>query len=98
MSALPQPELPDPVVAREILEDMRQQLARVRAEMAELHQNHARALVLQRVYEGDPVTRERFAFLHANIQEYPSRLAALREEERLLQRWVARAQAIVGDA
>jgi hypothetical protein len=96
MSALPQSE-PSDSVTREILEELRQQLAHVRAEIAELHKNHARALILQRVYEGDPVTRERFAFLHAHIQEFPGRMASLREDERLLQRWVARAQVLVGD-
>ncbi len=95
MSAFPIEQPVDPEVVTEIVQDLKAQLARVRATIEELEKSHERALILQRVYAGDPVTRERFAFLHTNIQEFSARMAALREDERLLVRWTTRAEEIL---
>ncbi len=94
MSAYAIDEPIDPGVLQEVREELEKQLAGVRAALDDLHQHHQRALVLQRLYDGAPVTHERFAYLQANIQGYAARLAALREEERLLARWIERARKI----
>ncbi len=78
----------------EIERDLRGELERTQAEMAGLTRDHERALLLKRIYDHDPLTRERFNLLHNNIDQYPGKMAALREEERLLSGWLARCQAL----
>jgi hypothetical protein len=75
---------------RDIAADMRGELDRVEEQMAELTREHKRALALQQIFGADPLTRERFNHLHANIDQYPGKMAELREEERLLNRWLDR--------
>jgi len=58
--------------------------------MAELTREHKRALALKQIFGMDPLTRDRFNHLHANIDQYPGKMAELREEERLLTRWLDR--------
>lgn len=84
----------DPSLVAEIERDLRAELERTQAEMAALTRDHERALLLKQIYGHDPLTRERFNLLHANIDQYPGKLAALREEERLLSGWLARCQAL----
>jgi hypothetical protein len=80
----------DPQALAEIDEELRSELERVQSEMRTLTLQHKRAIALKRVFGGDPLTRDRFNMLHANIDEYPGKMAELRENERLLSRWVAR--------
>jgi flagellar biosynthesis chaperone FliJ len=75
---------------RDIAADMRGELDRVEEQMAELTREHKRALALKQVFGVDPLTRDRFNHLHANIDQYPGKMAELREEERLLTRWLDR--------
>jgi len=91
-----EPLLPeaDPLLLGEIERDLRTELERTQAEMAALTREHQRALLLKRIYEHDALTRERFNTLHSNIDQYPGKLAALREEERLLRGWLARCHAL----
>jgi hypothetical protein len=84
----------DASLLAEIERDLRAELDRTQAEVASLTRDHERALLLRRIYEHDPLTRERFNLLHNNIDQYPGKLAALREEERLLSSWLARCQAL----
>lgn len=84
----------DPVVVAEVERDLRAELERTQSQMASLTREHERAVVLKRIYEHDPITRERFTLLHENIDAYPGKMAALREEERLLSGWLARCQAL----
>jgi len=84
----------DPGVLRDVVEELEEQLVGVRTALDDLHRHHERALVLQRLYDGAPVTHERLAYLQANIQGYAARHAALREEERWLTRWIDRARTI----
>jgi len=84
----------DPVVVAEVERDLRAELERTQSQMASLTREHERAVVLKRIYEHDPITRERFTLLHENIDAYPGEIAALREEERLLSGWLARCQAL----
>jgi hypothetical protein len=58
--------------------------------MAELTREHKRARVLKEIFGVDPLTRDRFNLLHANIDQFPGKMAELQEEERLLTRWLDR--------
>lgn len=84
----------DPGILAEVESDFGAQLDRARAEMARLMRRHERALVLKEIYGPDPLTRERFNTLQTDIDEYPGRIAELREEERLLARWLDRSRAL----
>ena len=85
-----QPEPIDSEIVKDIAADMRGELDRVQEQMAELTREHQRALTLKAIYATDPLTRDRFNLLHANIEQYPGKMAELREEERLLTRWLDR--------
>jgi hypothetical protein len=80
----------DMEIVRDIAADMRGELDRVEEQMAELTREHKRALALKQIFGVDPLTRDRFNLLHANIDQYPGKMAELREEERLLTRWLDR--------
>ncbi len=95
---MPMDERVDAVVVAEVERDLRAELERTQSQMAGLTREHERAVVLKRIYEHDPITRERFTLLHENIDAYPGKMAALREEERLLSGWLARCQALRGKA
>jgi hypothetical protein len=88
----------DATLVGEIERDLRGELERTQAEMASLTRDHERAVVLKQIYEHDPLTRDRYTLLHNNIDQYPGKMAALREEERLLSGWLARCQALRNDA
>jgi hypothetical protein len=77
-------------VVRDIAADLRGELDRVEEQMAELTREHKRALALKQIFGLDPLTRDRFNHLHANIDQFPGKMAELREEERLLSRWLDR--------
>ena len=77
-------------ILRDVAADLRGELDRVQEQMAELTREHKRALVLKQIFGLDPLTRDRFNHLHANIDQYPGKIAELREEERLLTRWLDR--------
>jgi hypothetical protein len=85
-----QPERIDMEVLRDIAADMRGELDRVQEQMAELSREHKRARVLKQIFGVDPLTRDRFNLLHANIDQFPGKMAELQEEERLLTRWLDR--------
>ena len=85
-----QPEQIDMETMRDIAADMRGELDRVEEQMAELRREHKRAVALKQIFGVDPLTRDRFNHLHANIDQYPGKMAELREEERLLTRWLDR--------
>jgi len=85
-----QPERIDMEILRDIAADMRGELDRVQEQMAELSREHKRATVLKRIFGVDPLTRDRFNLLHANIDQYPGKMAELQEEERLLTSWLDR--------
>jgi flagellar biosynthesis chaperone FliJ len=80
----------DTEVLRDVAAELRGELDRVQEQMAELTGEHKRALVLKQIFGLDPLTRDRFNHLHANIDQYPGKIAELREEERLLTRWLDR--------
>jgi hypothetical protein len=84
------PEPIDLEIVRDIAADMRGELDRVEEQMAELTREHKRALALKQIFGVDPLTRDRFNHLHANIDQFPGKMAELREEERLLTRWLDR--------
>ena len=84
------PEPIDLETVRDIAADMRGELDRVEEQMAELTREHQRALALKQIFGVDPLTRDRFNHLHANIDQFPGKMAELREEERLLTRWLDR--------
>jgi len=84
------PEQIDMETMRDIAADMRGELDRVEEQMAELTREHKRAVALKHIFGVDPLTRDRFNHLHANIDQYPGKMAELREEERLLNRWLDR--------
>jgi hypothetical protein len=88
----------DPAVLADVERDLRTELERTQAEMARLTREHERAGLLKRIYEHDPITRERFTLLHENIDAYPGKMAGLREEERLLSGWLGRCQALRREA
>src|SRR3981081_536098 len=85
-----QPEPIDTEIVRDIAADMRGELDRVQEQMAELTREHRRAQTLNRIFVVDPLTRDRFNPLHANIDQFAGKLAELQEEERLLTRWLDR--------
>jgi hypothetical protein len=85
-----QPERIDMEILRDIAADMRGELDRIQEQMAELSREHKRATVLKQIFGVDPLTRDRFNLLHANIDQYPGKMAELQEEERLLTRWLDR--------
>jgi len=87
---LVQPEPIDTEIVREIAADMRGELDRVQEQMAELTRENRRAQTLKEIFGLDPLTRDRFNHLHANIDQYPGKMAELQEEERLLSRWLDR--------
>jgi hypothetical protein len=84
------PEELDLEILRDIAADMRGELDRVEEQMAELTREHKRAIALKQIFGVDPLTRDRFNHLHANIDQFPGKMAELREEERLLTRWLDR--------
>ena len=84
------PEQIDLETMRDIAADMRGELDCVEEQMAELTREHKRAVALKQIFGVDPLTRDRFNHLHANIDQYPGKMAELREEERLLNRWLDR--------
>jgi hypothetical protein len=84
------PEPIDLEIVRDIAADMRGELDRVEEQMAELTREHKRAVALKQIFGVDPLTRDRFNHLHANIDQFPGKMAELREEERLLTRWLDR--------
>ena len=85
-----QPEPIDTEIVRDIAADMRGELDRVQEQMAELTRENRRAQTLKEIFGLDPLTRDRFNHLHANIDQYPGKMAELQEEERLLSRWLDR--------
>ena len=85
-----QPEPIDTEIVRDIAADMRGELDRVQEQMAELTRENQRAQTLKKIFGLDPLTRDRFNHLHANIDQYPGKMAELQEEERLLTRWLDR--------
>jgi hypothetical protein len=85
-----QPEQIDMEILRDIAADMRGELDRIQEQMAELTREHKRAIVLKQIFGVDPLTRDRFNHLHANIDQYRGKMAELQEEERLLSRWLDR--------
>jgi hypothetical protein len=80
----------DPETLRDVAADMRSELDRVQEQMAELTRQNKRALVLKAIYGADPLTRERFNLLHDHVDQFNGKMAELREEERLLTRWLDR--------
>jgi hypothetical protein len=84
-------------IVREIAADLRGQLDQVEDQMATLTRENKRALVLRQVFDGDPLTRDRFNMLHAAIDQYPGKMAELREEQRLLTRWLERCRDMLQD-
>ncbi len=82
-------------VVRDIAADLRGELDRVQEQMAELTKEHKRAIALKHIFGLDPLTRDRFNHLHANIDQYPGKMAELREEERLLSRWLDRCRDVI---
>jgi hypothetical protein len=87
----------DTEILRDIAADMRGELDRVQEQMAELNREHKRAVTLKEIFGMDPLTRDRFNHLHANIDQYPGKMAELREEERLLSRWLDRCRDLLED-
>jgi hypothetical protein len=85
-----QPERIDTEILRDVAADMRGELDRVQEQMAQLTREHKRAAVLKQIFRTDPLTRDRFNLLHANIDQFPGKMAELQEEERLLTRWLDR--------
>jgi hypothetical protein len=85
----------DTEIVRDIAADMRGELDRVQEQMAELTREHKRAQALKRIFGLDPLTRDRFNHLHANIDQYPGKMAELQEEERLLTRWLDRCRDLI---
>ena len=85
-----QPERIDDETLRDVAADLRGELDRVEEQMAELTSEHKRALALKRIFGRDPLTRDRFNHLHANIDQYPAKMAELSEEQRLLSGWLDR--------
>jgi hypothetical protein len=85
-----QPESIDQEIVRDIAADMRGELDRIQEQMAELNREHQRAVALKEIFGADPLTRERFNHLHDHIDQFPGKMAELREEERLLTRWLDR--------
>ena len=85
----------DTEIVRDIAADLRGELDRIQEQMADLTREHKRALALKQIFGVDPLTRDRFNHLHANIDQYPGKMAELREEERLLTRWLDRCRDLI---
>lgn len=85
----------DTETVRDIAADLRGELDRIQEQMAELTREHKRAVALKHIFGMDPLTRDRFNHLHAHIDQYPGKMAELREEERLLSRWLDRCSALI---
>jgi hypothetical protein len=88
----------NPEALRDVRGDLETELAEVRARMADLTHAHERAVAMRQIVAHDPLSRERFALLHENIDLYPGRMAELREQERLLQRWLDRCRQLLDEA
>lgn len=80
----------DPEVLLDVAADMRSELDRIQEQMAELARLNKRALALKAIYGSDPLTRERFNLLHDHVDQFAGKMAELREDERLLTRWLDR--------
>ncbi|GAC1480534.1 MAG: hypothetical protein PVSMB9_05330 [Candidatus Dormibacteria bacterium] len=80
----------DPEVLLDVAADMRGELDRIQEQMAELIRLNKRALALKAIYGNDPLTRERFNLLHDHVDQFAGKMAELREDERLLTRWLDR--------
>lgn len=87
-----------PEALHDVQRDLEGELAAVRTRMTELTHAHQRALAMREIVARDPLTRDRFAHLHENIDLYPGRMAELREHERLLQRWLDRCRQLLDRA
>ena len=70
----------DTEIVRDIAADLRGELDRVQEQMAELDREHKRALALKQIFGVDPLTRDRFNHLHANIDP---KIRAAEHRERL---------------
>jgi hypothetical protein len=88
----------EPDIVREVERDLRAELHQVQAVMNELTHQHKRALAMRRIFEHDPLTRDRFSLLHDHIDQYPGKMAELREQERLLTGWLERSRGLLDDA
>lgn len=88
------PEQVDPAIMAEVEADLAAQLQALRGEIERLTHQHQRALLMKEIYGLDPLTRERFLGLQTDIDQYPGKLAELREEERLLTRWLDRSREV----
>ncbi|MEO6798220.1 MAG: hypothetical protein ABI401_02385 [Candidatus Dormibacter sp.] len=80
----------DAEILLDVAADMRGELDRVEEQIAELNCQNQRALVYKAIYRTDPLTRERFNLLHDHVDQYAGKMAELREEQRLLTRWLDR--------
>lgn len=80
----------DAEILRDVAADMRGELDRVQEQMAQLARQNKRALTLKAIYLNDPLTRDRFNLLHDHVDQYAGKMAELKEEERLLTRWLDR--------
>src|SRR5256714_15296464 len=85
-----QSDFVDTEVLRDVAAELRGELDRTQEQMAELTREHKRAQTLKQIFGLDPLTRDRFNHLHANIDQYPGKMVELQEEERLLSRWLDR--------
>jgi len=85
----------DMEILLDVAADMRGELDRVEEQMAELSKEHARAVVLKQIFRMDPLTRDRFNYLHANIDQFAGKMAELREEQRLLTGWLDRCRELL---
>jgi len=85
----------DAETLRDIAADLRGDLDRVQDQMAELTREYHRALALKQIFSRDPLTRQRYNYLRTNIDQYPGKMAELREEERLLTRWLDRCRDLI---
>src|SRR5207244_8265573 len=90
-----QPERIDTETLRDIAADMRGELDRVEEQMAELTREHKRALALKEIFGVDPLTRDRFNHLHANIDQFPEKIEEKREKKRLLTRCLERCSDLI---
>lgn len=80
----------DAEILLDVAADMRGELDRVEEQIAELNRQNQRALVYKAIYGTDPLTRERFGLIHDHVDQYAGKMAELREEQRLLTRWLDR--------
>ncbi len=80
----------DAEILKDVAADLRSELDRIEEQIAELNRVNKRALTLKAIYGADALTRERFNHLHDHVDQYAGKMAELREEERLLTRWLDR--------